>query len=177
VIPLLDHEATVLARLNAFLAMPSVSAKTEHRADVARCADWLASELERIGLVAECHRTPGHPIVLAEWRGAGSGVPTVLIYGHYDVQPPEPLELWTSPPFVGTIRDGRLYARGAADDKGQLWVHVTALEACLSIRGSLPINVVMLIEGEEEIGSTVFRPSWRLTGSGWHATTSSSRTP
>ena len=91
---------------------------------------------------------------LAEWRGAGSGAPTVLIYGHYDVQPPEPLELWTSPPFVGTIRDGRLYARGAADDKGQLWVHVTALEACLSTRGSLPINVVMLIEGEEEIGST-----------------------
>ena len=153
-IPLLDHEATVLARLNAFLAMPSVSTKTEHRADVARCADWLASELERIGLVAECHRTPGHPIVLAEWRGAGSGAPTVLIYGHYDVQPPEPLELWTSPPFVGTIRDGRLYARGAADDKGQLWVHVTALEACLSTRGRLPINVIILIEGEEEIGST-----------------------
>ena len=115
--------------------------------------------LARVG--AEAHwtrgRVPpnaGHPIVLAEWRGAGSGAPTVLIYGHYDVQPPEPLELWTSPPFVGTIRDGRLYARGADDDKGQLWVHVTALEACLSSRGRLPINVIMLIEGEEEIGST-----------------------
>jgi acetylornithine deacetylase/succinyl-diaminopimelate desuccinylase-like protein len=147
------HEAAVLARLNEFLAIPSVSTKSEHRADVARCADWLATELRRIGLAAECLRSPGHPVVVAEWRGAPTGAPTILIYGHYDVQPPEPLESWTSPPFVGTVRDGRLYARGAADDKGQLWVHVTALEACFATRGTLPANVVMLIEGEEEVGS------------------------
>ena len=119
-----------------------------------RGAEWLAAELRRIGLTAECHATPGHPVLVAEWRGAPSGAPTILAYGHYDVQPPEPIELWRSPPFVGTLRDGRLYARGAADDKGQLWIHVKALEACLMTRGTLPVNVVMLIEGEEEVGST-----------------------
>jgi acetylornithine deacetylase/succinyl-diaminopimelate desuccinylase-like protein len=105
-------------------------------------------------LTAEVHATPGHPVVVAECRGAPPGAPTVLIYGHYDVQPPEPLELWMSPPFVGTVRDGRLYARGAADDKGQLWIHVKALEACLATRGAVPANIVMLLEGEEEVGST-----------------------
>ncbi len=134
-------------------AIPSVSTKTEHRGDVVRCAEWLVAELRRIGLAAECHATPGHPVVLAEWRDAPSGAPTVLIYGHYDVQPPEPLDLWNSPPFVGTVRDGRLYARGAADDKGQLWIHIKAVEACLRSRGTLPVNIVMLIEGEEEVGS------------------------
>jgi acetylornithine deacetylase/succinyl-diaminopimelate desuccinylase-like protein len=147
------HETTVLSRLNEFLAIPSVSTKAEHRADVASCAAWLAAELRRIGLTAECRATPGHPVVLAEWRGAPRDVPTVLIYGHYDVQPPEPLGPWASPPFTGTVRDGRQYARGAADDKGQLWVHVAALEACLAARGALPVNVVMLVEGEEEVGS------------------------
>jgi acetylornithine deacetylase/succinyl-diaminopimelate desuccinylase-like protein len=148
------REATVLAGLNQFLAIPSVSTRTEHQADVTRCADWLASELRRIGLAVECHATAGHPVVLAEWRGAVGEAPTLLIYGHYDVQPAEPLEQWTSPPFVGTVRDGRLYARGAADDKGQVWVHIKALEACLRTRGELPINISMLIEGEEEVGST-----------------------
>jgi acetylornithine deacetylase/succinyl-diaminopimelate desuccinylase-like protein len=147
------HEPAALAALNQLLAIPSVSTKTEHRDDVARCAEWLAAELRRIGLMAECQATRGHPAVVAEWRGAPRGAPTVLIYGHYDVQPPEPLELWTSPPFAGTVRDGRLYARGAADDKGQLWIHVKALEACLASRGTVPVNVVMLIEGEEEVGS------------------------
>jgi len=151
---LTSHAADVLAGLNQFLAIPSVSTRTEHRHDVARCAEWLGSELRRIGLTAECHPTAGHPVVLAEWRGAPSGAATVLIYGHYDVQPPEPLELWRSPPFVGTMRDGRLYARGAADDKGQLWIHLKALEACLATTGRLPVNVVLLLEGEEEIGST-----------------------
>jgi acetylornithine deacetylase/succinyl-diaminopimelate desuccinylase-like protein len=147
------HEAAALARLHQFLGIPSISTKAEHRADVARCAEWLTAELRRLGLAAECCSTPGHPVVVAEWRGAPAGAPTVLIYGHYDVQPPEPLEQWHSPPFVGTVRDGRLYARGAADDKGQVWIHVQALGATLGARGTLPVNVVVLIEGEEEIGS------------------------
>ena len=146
------NEEAVLRRLNEFLAIPSVSTRSEHREDVARCAEWLVAELRRIGLQAAAHRTPGHPVVLAHWQGA-PGTPTILIYGHYDVQPPEPLDLWRSPPFVGSIRDGRLYARGAADDKGQLSIHLAALEAWLSTRGSLPVNVALVIEGEEEIGS------------------------
>jgi acetylornithine deacetylase/succinyl-diaminopimelate desuccinylase-like protein len=146
------HEADWLAGLNRFLAIPSISTQAEHQGDVVRCAEWLAGQLRQLGLTAECCPTPGHPIVLAEWRGA-PGAPTVLIYGHYDVQPPEPLEQWESPPFVGTVRNGRLYARGAADDKGQLWIHVQALAATLGSRGALPVNVVLLIEGEEEVGS------------------------
>jgi len=105
------------------------------------------------GLQATVHRTAGHPIVVGEWRGAGSSAPTVLAYGHYDVQPAEPLELWESPPFEPTIRDGRIYARGSVDDKGQLFLHVKALEALLRTRGALPVNVVLLVEGEEEVGS------------------------
>jgi acetylornithine deacetylase/succinyl-diaminopimelate desuccinylase-like protein len=146
-------QASALARLCEFLAIPSVSTQTEHRDDVARCAGWLASELRRIGLTAEVHATPGHPIVIGEWRDAGRGAPTLLIYGHYDVQPPEPLDQWRSPPFVGTVRDGRLYARGAADDKGQVWAHLMALETCLTAAGALPLSIVMLLEGEEEVGS------------------------
>jgi acetylornithine deacetylase/succinyl-diaminopimelate desuccinylase-like protein len=146
------HEAAALAGLNEFLAIPSISTQAEHRADVARCAEWLAAELRRVGLAAACYGTAGHPVVLAEWRGA-PGAPTVLVYGHYDVQPPEPLEQWDSPPFVGSVRNGRLYARGAADDKGQVWIHVQALAATLAMRGELPVNLVMLIEGEEEVGS------------------------
>jgi acetylornithine deacetylase/succinyl-diaminopimelate desuccinylase-like protein len=97
--------------------------------------------------------TPGHPVVLAEWRKAPPGAPTVLIYGHYDVQPSEPNELWTSPAFEPTIRDGKLFARGSVDDKGQLWVHIMALAAHLGARGTLPMNVIVLAEGEEEVGS------------------------
>lgn len=101
----------------------------------------------------ETFSTPGHPVVLGEWRGAGPEAPTVLIYGHYDVQPPDPLDLWTSPPFEPEVRDGRIYARGSADDKGQLYLHVKAVEAHLKTRGSLPVNVIIMAEGEEEVGS------------------------
>jgi acetylornithine deacetylase/succinyl-diaminopimelate desuccinylase-like protein len=147
-----QNDASLFASLNELLAIPSISTQSAHRHDVARCAEWLAAELRRIGLDAECHRTPGHPVVLGSWRGA-PGAPTVLLYGHYDVQPPEPLEQWMSPPFVGTLRDGRLYARGAADDKGQVWIHLKALEAWIATSGSLPVNIVLMIEGEEEVGS------------------------
>ncbi len=138
--------------LYAFLRIPSISAKSEHDLDTRRTAGWLAARLADAGLTSEVLETAGHPIVLAEWRGA-PGAPTVLIYGHYDVQPPEPLDEWVSPPFEPTVRDGRLYGRGAADDKGQLYMHVKALEAHLATHGSLPINVVVLAEGEEEVGS------------------------
>lgn len=136
-----------------FLRIPSVSARSEHNADTARAADWLAAALGAAGVRAEILPTPGHPIVLGEWRGAGPGRPTVLIYGHYDVQPAEPLELWTTPAFEPTIRDGKIFARGSVDDKGQLYLHVKALEAHLRVRDRLPVNVVVLAEGEEEVGS------------------------
>ena len=146
------HDARIKGELDAFLRIPSVSARSEHDGDTRRAAEWLAAECTRIGLATEVIATKGHPIVLAEWRGA-PGKPTVLVYGHYDVQPAEPLELWTSPPFEPTVRDGKLYARGAVDDKGQLYLHVKALEAHLAVRGVLPVNVILLAEGEEEVGS------------------------
>ena len=141
-----------------FLRIPSVSAKSEHDKDTRATAAWLAERMKAAGLKVEVMETPKHPVVVGEWRGAPKGAPTVLIYGHYDVQPPEPLELWTSPPFEPTVRDGRVYARGAADDKGQLYMHVKALEASLANGGKLPVNVVVIAEGEEEIGSPSLVP-------------------
>jgi acetylornithine deacetylase/succinyl-diaminopimelate desuccinylase-like protein len=136
-----------------FLRIPSVSARSEHRQDIRLAAEWLAAKMREAGLTVAIEATPGHPIVVGEWRGAGEGAPTVLIYGHYDVQPPEPLELWTSPPFEPTLRDGRIYARGSVDDKGQLYLHIKAIEAHLRTAGRLPVNVVVVAEGEEEVGS------------------------
>jgi len=134
------------------LRIPSVSADDAHRADVRRAADWLQGRFAAIGLNAEQIETAGHPIVLAEWNGA-PGAPTALIYGHYDVQPPDPLDGWHSPPFEPTRRDGNLYARGATDDKGQMLTHVHGVESWLKTEGRLPVNVKFLIEGEEEVGS------------------------
>src|SRR5688500_7877805 len=114
------------AELFNFLRIPSVSAKSEHDGDTRRAAEWLAEQLLRAGLKVEILETPKHPVVLAEWRGAGPNAPTVLIYGHYDVQPAEPLDEWTSPPFEPEVRDGKVFARGSADDKGQLFMHVKA---------------------------------------------------
>ena len=149
---LTEHDARIHDELFAFLRIPSVSARSEHRADVAAAARWLAERMREAGLEATIHPTEGHPIVVGEWRGA-PGAPTVLVYGHYDVQPAEPLELWDTPPFEPTIRDGNIYARGSVDDKGQLYLHVKALEAHLKTRGTLPVNIVVLAEGEEEVGS------------------------
>ena len=136
-----------------FLRIPSVSAKSEHNPDTRRAACWLRDRMEGAGLEAEVLETARHPVVLGEWRGAGVDAPTVLVYGHYDVQPAEPLELWDSPPFEPEFRDGRLYARGSADDKGQLYLHIKAAEAHLKEGEALPINLIVLAEGEEEIGS------------------------
>jgi acetylornithine deacetylase/succinyl-diaminopimelate desuccinylase-like protein len=152
------HAARARDELFDFLRIPSVSARSEHDADTRRAAGWLRDAIAAAGLTAEVIDTPGHPIVLAEWRGAGPDRPTVLIYGHYDVQPAEPLELWESPAFEPTVRDGRIYARGSVDDKGQLFLHVKALEAHLAVRGTLPVNVIVLAEGEEEVGSVNLAP-------------------
>lgn len=142
-----------LEELKDFLRIPSVSTHPHHAEDVRRCALFLADELRRIGMKrVACVPTGGHPIVYAEWMDA-PGKPTVLFYGHYDVQPAEPFELWETPPFEPAVRGDNLFARGATDDKGQVWLHVKALEAHLSRRGQLPVNVKMLIEGEEEVSS------------------------
>jgi acetylornithine deacetylase/succinyl-diaminopimelate desuccinylase-like protein len=141
------------AEMYDFLRIPSISAKAEHAGDMTKAAQWLSDRLRDAGLEPSIHDTPGHPVVLGEWRGAGDGAPTVLIYGHYDVQPPEPLDEWESPPFEPTERDGKVFARGSADDKGQLYMHVKALEAHMKVNGSLPMNVIVLAEGEEEVGS------------------------
>ena len=148
-----DNLGRYREELYDFLRIPSISAKSEYDDETTRSARWLAERMKEAGLDAEVMATEGHPVVLGEWRGAGVNAPTVLVYGHYDVQPPEPLELWTSPPFEPAEREGRIYARGSADDKGQLYMHVKALEAHLATKGSLPVNVVVLAEGEEEVGS------------------------
>lgn len=141
-----------------FLRIPSVSARTEHNRDTLRAAEWIAERTRELGMQVEVHSTAGHPIVVAEYRAAGPAAPTVLIYGHYDVQPVEPLDLWKSPPFEPVIRDGKIYGRGSVDDKGQLYLHVKAAEAHLKTGGQLPVNVVMVFEGEEEVGSEHLLP-------------------
>jgi acetylornithine deacetylase/succinyl-diaminopimelate desuccinylase-like protein len=139
--------------LKALLAIPSISALPAHAGDVRRCADWCAGEMRRVGLQnVRLMETPGQPIVYGDWLGA-AGAPTVLYYGHYDVQPVDPLDLWESPPFEATVRDGELYARGAVDDKGQVFMHLKAIEAHLGRNGRLPINMKFMLEGEEEVGS------------------------
>ena len=148
-----DNDRRFHDELFDFLRIPSVSARSEFDGDMQRTAKWVADNLIAAGLSAEIMPTPGHPVVLGEWRKAPPGAPTVLVYGHYDVQPAEPLELWTTPPFEPTIRDGRIYARGSVDDKGQLFAHMKAIEAHLKTRGKLPVNIVVLAEGEEEVGS------------------------
>ena len=139
--------------LKEVLRIPSVSAQESHKGDVQRCAQHIAMHLKAIGLPrVEVVPTAGHPIVYAEWTGA-PGKPTALLYGHYDVQPAEPLGLWTTPPFEPVVRDGKLYARGACDDKGQTYMHFKAIESHLKVSGKLPINLKIVIEGEEEVGS------------------------
>jgi len=147
------HQSRARDELFELLRIPSVSARSEHNADTARAADWVAESMRKIGLTAKVHPTKGHPVVVGEWRKAPTGAQTVLVYGHYDVQPAEPLELWHSPPFEPTVRNGNIYARGSVDDKGQLFLHIKAIEAHLTARGKLPVNLIVLAEGEEEVGS------------------------
>ena len=142
-----------LEELNEFLRIPSVSTDPARQSDVRAAAEWLAEKLDAAGCQeATLWENEGNPVVHAAWKGA-PGAPTVLVYGHYDVQPEDPIEEWETPPFEPTVRDGKLFGRGTADDKGQLYTHVKALEAWLSTADACPANLVYLIEGEEEVGS------------------------
>lgn len=143
-----QHEAALFE----LLRIPSVSADSRHKPDVARAADWVEARLRGMGLAVERFATPGAPILFAQSPPV-PGKPVALIYGHYDVQPPDPLNEWLSPPFEPTVRDGNVYARGATDDKGQMLTHVLGVETLLKAEGKLPIQVEFLIEGEEEVGS------------------------
>ena len=146
------NRARFLAELQQLIRFPSVSGQPVHHPDVRACADWLAKHFRHLGLTVTTHKTAGHPIIEAHTQPV-AGRPTVLIYGHYDVQPAEPLELWHTPPFAPTVRAGKLFARGASDNKGQFFAHVKAVEALLATKQPLPVNIRFLIEGEEEIGS------------------------
>jgi acetylornithine deacetylase/succinyl-diaminopimelate desuccinylase-like protein len=148
-----DNMDNYIEELKEFLRIPSISTLPEGKKEVERCAKFVAGNLKKIGMSrVEIFKTEGHPLVYAEWLGA-PGKPTVLVYGHYDVQPVDPIELWNTPPFEPTIKNGKIFARGATDDKGQVFVHFKSVEAFFKKEGSLPLNVKFIIEGEEEIGS------------------------
>jgi acetylornithine deacetylase/succinyl-diaminopimelate desuccinylase-like protein len=151
--PANPDEERLLEELKAFLRIPSVSTDPAHKGDVLRAAQFVADDLRHSGMesVEIIHADGRHPLVYAEWLHA-SGKPTLLLYGHYDVQPPDPLEEWISPPFEPQIRNGNIYARGASDDKGQTYILLKAIDGFLKTSGSLPVNVRVLIEGEEEVG-------------------------
>lgn len=137
-----------------FLKIPSVSSQAEHNPDTRKAATWLVSQLNDIGMPkVELYETAGHPVVYAEDLRAGADAKTVLIYGHYDVQPVDPVELWNSPPFEPVVNGGKIYARGSSDDKGQVFAHIKAVEAYQKTNGKLPVNIKFMIEGEEECGS------------------------
>jgi len=150
-----EHRDAYLVELKRWIAVPSISADPAHATDVRNCCEQLVRRMSEIGLESSVLETNGNPLAFGEWLGA-PGKATILIYGHYDVQPADPLELWESPPFVGTVREGKIYGRGAVDDKGQVLMHLAAIEAHMRTHGKLPINVKVVVEGEEEIGSPNF---------------------
>lgn len=153
------HSERFVEELKTFLSIPSVSTRPEHAGDIRRAAEWLQARLLEAGFPrAEVMDTPHHPVVYAEWLAAGPDAPTVLVYGHYDVQPPDPLELWETPPFEPTVRGDDVFARGAADDKGQAYIYVKAVEAFRATEGRPPVNLKCIFEGEEEIGSPSLPP-------------------
>lgn len=149
-----SQQRRYLDQLKDLIRIPSVSTLPEHKPDMQRVAEWLAADLRRIGMQdVAIMPTGGHPLVFGQWLGAGPSAPTLLIYGHYDVQPAEMADGWHTNPFEPVEKDGLLYARGSSDDKGQVFAHVKAIESVLAAEGKLPINVKLLIEGEEEIAS------------------------
>ncbi len=148
-----------LAELRTFLSIPSVSTQTQHQPDIVRAAEWLRDQLLAAGFPkAQVMPTLKHPVVYAEWMAAGPTAPTVLIYGHYDVQPPDPLDEWRTPPFEPTLVGDDIFARGAADDKGQLYAHVKAVQSFHQTVGQPPVNIKCIFEGEEEMGSPSLDP-------------------
>ncbi len=154
-----EHGTTYVEQLLDMLRIPSLSGDPAHAGDVRRMAEWLASHMQSLGLdQVAVMETAGHPVVYGEWMGAGPDAPTVLVYGHYDVVPASLEDGWDTEPFEPVIQDGRIYARGATDDKGQLFIHVKALEAYLRTSGAAPANVKFLIEGEEEVSSPNLAP-------------------
>ena len=154
-----QHADAFVDQLTDWLRIPSISADPAYTAETRRAADWLADDLRRIGMsTVEVMESGGHPIVYAEQRSDNPDAKTVLVYGHYDVQPPDPLELWDSPPFEPVIKGGDIVARGSADDKGQAFMHVKAAEAYLRAEGGVPVHLKMIIEGEEESGSVHLAP-------------------
>lgn len=148
-----SQQEQILEDLFTFLRFESISSENENTAQVNDCAKWLAEYLKKVGLKTEIWETARHPVVYSSWMNAGSDKPTLLIYGHYDVQPVDPIELWQSPPFQPTVRDGEIYARGSVDDKAQCFYVITAVQALLEKYGKLPVNLKLCIEGEEEISS------------------------
>jgi len=148
-----EHREEHLNELKEFLRIPSISSLSEHKGDIQNAAQWLANAFDKLNLEnISITQTAGHPVVYADWLHA-EGKPTILFYGHYDVQPVDPLNLWDSKPFDPTIRDNKLFARGASDDKGQVFMHLKMIEALFATTGTLPVNVKFIYEGEEEIGS------------------------
>ncbi len=149
-----EHDGEHLAQLDEFLAIESVSADPDRAGEVRRTAQWIVDELARLGIErATLHETSHHPIVTGEWMQAGPDAPTVLVYCHYDVQPTDPLDEWIRPPFEPRHENDRVYARGAGDDKGQLFMHLKAVEAWMAAAGRLPVNLRFFFEGDEEVGS------------------------
>lgn len=148
-----------LNELLEFLRIPSIGTQPQHSADTRATAEWLAQSMRKAGLEnVDVMSTSGHPAVYGDWLHVGGDFPTVLVYGHYDVQPPDPLNLWETPPFEPSLRESYVYARGSSDDKGQLYIHVKAVEAYLKSVGRLPVNIKFIIEGEEESGSPNLEP-------------------
>jgi acetylornithine deacetylase/succinyl-diaminopimelate desuccinylase-like protein len=148
------NEKEYVEQLKEFLSIPSISTDPEYKDEVRRCAEYVKDQMKNIGIEdIQIYETPGHPLVYGDWLNAGSDKPTILIYGHYDVQPVDPIDLWTDHPFEPVIRDGSIFARGSADDKGQVFIHFKAIESHIKNNGTLPVNIKVLIEGEEEIGS------------------------
>ena len=151
-----DNRDRFLEELKVWIANPSISANPAHHGDVRKSAEAVVARMRKAGLTeAEVLETDGLPVAYGSWLGA-KGAPTILIYGHHDVQPADPFELWTTPPFEGTVRDGKIYGRGAVDDKGQVLMHLAAIEAHMRVNNRLPLNIKVVIEGEEEIGSPSF---------------------
>jgi acetylornithine deacetylase/succinyl-diaminopimelate desuccinylase-like protein len=149
-----ENKDKFVEELKEFLKIPSISTNPENKSEVRNCADYVKNELNAIGLKnVKIYETPGHPIVYGDWLHAGEDKPTVLVYGHYDVQPVDPIELWTDPPFSPVVKGDNIFARGAADDKGQVFIHMKSIQSHLVNNKSLPVNLKVIFEGEEEIGS------------------------